>query len=55
MQTQTQTKPSALNVKGLEDIIYLLRESEKKGGATSAKNAYIEGKKQLEKLTYNRI
>jgi len=28
MQTQTQKKPSALNVKWLEDIIYLLRESE---------------------------
>jgi hypothetical protein len=28
MQTQTQTKPSALNVRWLEDIIFLLRESE---------------------------
>lgn len=28
MITETQTKPSALNVRWLEDIMFLLRESE---------------------------
>ena len=55
MKTQTQTKPSALNVRWLEDIIYLLRESEENGWETSVKEAYLEWKKRLEKLTYNRI
>jgi len=55
MQTQTIEKPSALNVSSLEDIIYLLKESEEKWGETSVKEAYLEWKIRLEKLTYNRI
>lgn len=55
MQTQTQTKPSALNVRWLEDIIFLLKESEERWWKTPVREAYLEWKKRLEKLTYNKI
>lgn len=55
MQTQTQIKPNALNVSSLEDIIFLLRESEERWWETSVKEAYLEWKRRLKKLTYNRI
>ncbi len=54
MQTQTIEKPSALNVSSLEDIIYLLKESEEKWGEMSVEESYRENSKRLKKLFSNK-
>ena len=47
---QTQTKPSVLNVKNLDDIMYLLRESEEryeKEWWISIQESYEKNQKRL--------
>ena len=55
MQTHTQTKPTALNVSSLEDIIYLLKESEEKWGEMSVEESYRKNSKRLELLYSKKI
>ena len=53
MQTQIQTKPSALSVSSLEDIIFLLKESEEKWWEMSVEESYKKNSIRLEKLFSN--
>jgi len=52
---QTQTKPSTLNVQNLEDIMYLLRESEERWGEMSVEESYRENSKRLDILFSKKI
>ncbi len=53
MTTQVTNKPSALFVKNIEDVMYLLRESEEKGGRMSLEESYKKNNKRLEELFSN--
>ncbi len=53
MDTTVIHKPSALHVKSVEDIMYLLKESEERWWSTSAKEAYLQWQKELNTLFSN--
>ena len=43
MSVKAQKKVDNLHVTSIEEIIYLLQESEEKGGETDAREAYVKG------------
>ena len=48
--TTTDRKIDPMNVKNIEEVIYLLQESERIGGETDAKTAYMKGLEYINNL-----